>query len=195
MTGIGWHHWIIRLLKIIWLLFRFNQLLFVSLFFYCLLFCFVWLIVLFSEEKCNTVSLLNIMFNPKDVLGHGAEGTIVYRQVTKIDLFKFLALFNVIVSKGFSVCVQGSVWQPPSGCKENSPRMLQLCRSRSSVAAGVRRASQCDSILLHRKRQTVSVYRYRALQRHTSRGMTDTTQQPVLSSCHYLLTLKLSHPV
>ncbi|XP_057201931.1 serine/threonine-protein kinase/endoribonuclease IRE1-like isoform X1 [Triplophysa rosa] len=32
-----------------------------------------------AEEECNTVSIVNITFNPKDVLGHGAEGTIVYR--------------------------------------------------------------------------------------------------------------------
>lgn len=50
---------------------------------------FVWLLFLFSEEECNTVSIVNITFNPKDVLGHGAEGTIVYRQVTKSDLFNF----------------------------------------------------------------------------------------------------------
>ncbi|XP_055039394.2 serine/threonine-protein kinase/endoribonuclease IRE1 [Misgurnus anguillicaudatus] len=31
------------------------------------------------EEECNTVRIVNITFNPKDVLGHGAEGTIVYR--------------------------------------------------------------------------------------------------------------------
>lgn len=31
------------------------------------------------EEECNIVRIVNITFNPKDVLGHGAEGTIVYR--------------------------------------------------------------------------------------------------------------------
>lgn len=32
-----------------------------------------------SDEEANRVIVGKISFNPKDVLGHGAEGTIVYR--------------------------------------------------------------------------------------------------------------------
>uniref|UniRef100_A0A671LHP4 Serine/threonine-protein kinase/endoribonuclease IRE1 n=1 Tax=Sinocyclocheilus anshuiensis TaxID=1608454 RepID=A0A671LHP4_9TELE len=35
--------------------------------------------VVVSEEESNIVRIGNITFNPRDVLGHGAEGTIVYR--------------------------------------------------------------------------------------------------------------------
>uniref|UniRef100_A0A8C2IAA4 Serine/threonine-protein kinase/endoribonuclease IRE1 n=1 Tax=Cyprinus carpio TaxID=7962 RepID=A0A8C2IAA4_CYPCA len=34
---------------------------------------------LISEEESNIVRIGNITFNPRDVIGHGAEGTIVYR--------------------------------------------------------------------------------------------------------------------
>ncbi|KAL4593095.1 Serine/threonine-protein kinase/endoribonuclease IRE1-like, partial [Arapaima gigas] len=32
-----------------------------------------------GDEESNIVSVGNITFNPKNVLGHGAEGTIVYK--------------------------------------------------------------------------------------------------------------------
>uniref|UniRef100_A0A8C1TA72 Serine/threonine-protein kinase/endoribonuclease IRE1 n=1 Tax=Cyprinus carpio TaxID=7962 RepID=A0A8C1TA72_CYPCA len=35
--------------------------------------------VVVSDEESNIVRIGNITFNPRDVLGHGAEGTIVYR--------------------------------------------------------------------------------------------------------------------
>lgn len=40
----------------------------------CLKLCFD-----FSDEDSSVVRVGNIAFNPKEVLGHGAEGTIVYR--------------------------------------------------------------------------------------------------------------------
>lgn len=33
----------------------------------------------FSEEDSNIARVGNITFRPKEVLGHGAEGTIVYK--------------------------------------------------------------------------------------------------------------------
>uniref|UniRef100_A0A673ID31 non-specific serine/threonine protein kinase n=1 Tax=Sinocyclocheilus rhinocerous TaxID=307959 RepID=A0A673ID31_9TELE len=45
--------------------------------------CLYWLTSVFSslisEDESNIVRIGNITFNPRDVLGHGAEGTIVYR--------------------------------------------------------------------------------------------------------------------
>lgn len=33
----------------------------------------------FSDEDSSIVRVGNIAFNPREVLGHGAEGTIVYK--------------------------------------------------------------------------------------------------------------------
>lgn len=41
--------------------------------------CIWWIYSLFSEEDSNTVRVGNVTFRPREVLGHGAEGTIVYK--------------------------------------------------------------------------------------------------------------------
>ena len=40
---------------------------------------FTEIIYFFLEEDSNIVRVGNITFHPKEVLGHGAEGTIVYK--------------------------------------------------------------------------------------------------------------------